>query len=151
MHQASKYHLHRHSRETQRRSNAPKLASRRLSAPLSPEYIVAIDVEYMHLDNGGKELMRAAQVCMVCNSQVILNTLICMPKELLHFAHIGGVKSSDDTVCTSLEEVQEKIKGILGGLNVLVGHNLRKDLAALGISYSDSWCYDTMDLELDRR
>jgi DNA polymerase III epsilon subunit-like protein len=146
MHQVNKYHLHRHSRETLRQSNAPMLASRRLNAPLSPEHIVAIDVEYMHLLDGGKEHVRAAQVCMVGNSQVILNTLICMPKELHHFSHVGGVKSSD--ACASLEEVKEKIKYILGEQNVLVGHNLRKDLAALGIAYYDSRCYDTMDFEL---
>lgn len=121
-------------------------ASKRPSAPLLPLSVVAMDIEYLHLSGpDGKEIVMPAQVCMVRNDKIVLYGHIRVPNPLLNCPYIGGIRSSDDSV--PLVEMKGKITEILteSGETCLVGHNLRKDLAALGLDYSDSKCYDTMD------
>eukprot|EP00879_Flechtneria_rotunda_P007678 GHRR01008051.1.p1 GENE.GHRR01008051.1~~GHRR01008051.1.p1 ORF type:complete len:429 (+),score=108.12 GHRR01008051.1:504-1790(+) len=104
---------------------------------------VALDVEYAHLLlPDGQKISLAAWVALVdeqCNLllKTYINALVPGAK------HYGGVPLECCMSAPPLAEVKQHIQQNLQG-KMLVGHNLAKDLAALGLSHPQYLRFDTM-------
>ena len=110
------------------------------------ERAVAIDVEYVHVrlhDHASArytKLQLPAEVCLVdCHGDPVLLTVIDAVSEvavdvLSHdVSHDGGLSFEEIEAKPLLSEVRRQLVELMKG-RLVVGHNLAKDLLALGIT-----------------
>lgn len=113
------------------------------------ELLVAIDVEYTHLQlaPSGRHVSLAAEVCAVDASGKVLLYEHCNPLEgqlaQHRWRHVGGQPAALWQHAPPLSEVRRQLQELLKG-RVLVGHHLRKDLAALALSHPGEATRDTL-------
>lgn len=112
--------------------------------------LVALDVEYTHLRlaGGGRHVSLPAEVCAVDAEGRVLLYEHCNPLEQLpeqqrrRWSHVGGAPPALWQHAPPLSEVRARLAALLRG-RILVGHHLRKDLAALGLGHPAEATRDT--------
>jgi hypothetical protein len=112
--------------------------------------VVAIDVEYTHLRTtpAGLRLQLPAEVCLVDAAGATLLRTFCDPlagdpSAPPAWRHTGGVPPADWAGAPPLPGVRAALAAAVAG-RPLVGHNLGKDLAALGMTHPAALRRDTM-------
>ncbi|KAL4430177.1 hypothetical protein ABPG77_004959 [Micractinium sp. CCAP 211/92] len=115
------------------------------------QLLVALDVEYAHLRlaPGGRHVSLPAEVCAVdAEGRVLLyehcNPLGQLPEQQRRrWRHVGGAPPALWQHAAPLSEVRQRLAALLQG-RILVGHHLRKDLAALALSHPAEATRDTL-------
>ncbi|CAL8164836.1 unnamed protein product [Prunus armeniaca] len=98
--------------------------------------MVAVDCEMVLCEDGSEALVK---VCVVDeNLQVKLDELVNPRKKVADYrTEITGVSASDlDRVTCTLADIQKRLKKLLSGETILVGHSLCNDLQALKIDHA---------------
>ncbi|KAL4434133.1 hypothetical protein ABPG75_000574 [Micractinium tetrahymenae] len=115
------------------------------------ELLVALDVEYAHLRLApdGCHVSLPAEVCAVDAEGRVLLYEHCNPLEEIpdqhrrRWRHVGGAPPALWQHAPPLAEVRRRLAVLLEG-RILVGHHLRKDLAALALSHPGEAIRDTL-------
>ncbi|KAG0610649.1 hypothetical protein M758_7G081400 [Ceratodon purpureus] len=110
---------------------------------------VALDCEMV---GGGKDgsINICARVCLVDEHEnVLLNTYVQPVLPVTDYRYeITGIKPTDFNDAPSLKRIRAVVKRILGDKLLLVGHDLRHDLACLNLDYPPELLRDTATYQL---